>query len=101
MDTDDRMYGPPEDDNVAELGAEIYEEHIRPQFEESHRNQYVAIHVDSGDFAVDRTSSAAARELRKTHPVDGRVYLRKISDEPEYMLAARLFGAGVGAGLKR
>jgi hypothetical protein len=85
------------DDNVSEPGAAIYAHRIRP-IERNHLGEYVAIHVDSGDFAIARTAGAVAREPRKAHAPDGRAYLREVGDEPEYMLAARLFGAAAASG---
>ena len=75
---------------VSTLGAAIYLDRLKKQLEPQHNDQYVAIHVDSGDYAVAKTTGAAARSLLKTHPPDGRIYLQKIGPIPEYALAARL-----------
>ena len=82
-------------DDVLQSGIVIYER-LKASLEASSPNQYVAIHVDSGDFEVARSSSLATRGLLQRHPRDGRLFGRRIGDEPEYGLAARLFGSTSG-----
>jgi hypothetical protein len=83
---DDRQI---EAEEVMQRGATIYQNRLRSLFEASNAGQYIAVHVDSGDFAIAKSTGSAVRALRKNHPADGRIYLRKIGDEPEYGLAAR------------
>src|SRR5438105_4944000 len=78
---------------VARLGAQRYESDIRAAVEPHHLGEYIAIHVDTGDYEVARSTSRASRELLKRHPIDGRLYMRKIGDEPEYELAARVLAS--------
>ena len=75
---------------VARLGQDLYESRIRGLVEADHIGRYIAIHVDTGDYVVARTTAEATRTLLKTHPRDGRIFLRRIGDEPEYELAARI-----------
>jgi hypothetical protein len=73
---------------IAARGQAIYDEKktlLEPEFS----NQYVAIHVDTGDYVVAKNSASATRALHARHS-PGRAYTRKIGDEPEYGLAARL-----------
>lgn len=75
-------------DALAGAGEERYREmeaQLKP-----YQNQYIAIHPPSGLFQVAHSTAEAMRELRRQN-VQGPLYLRKISDEPEYALAARLF----------
>lgn len=79
-------------EDVSRRGKAIYEARkaaLEPQF----NNQYVAIHVDTEDQAIARTSSAALRAMRQRHPADDRLYLRRIGTEPEYSLAARILAS--------
>src|SRR5437588_4904435 len=39
---------------------------------------------------IGESTSRATREMEKTRPPDGRLYMRRIGDEPEYGLAAHL-----------
>ena len=50
------------------LGDEIYERDIRPQLEETHRGKFVAIDVDSGDYAIADTTLAALEQLWRQRP---------------------------------
>ena len=81
----------PTEEEMAELstrGQAVYETKkalLEPEF----NNQYVAIHVDTGDYVVAKSSASATRTLHQRHP-PGRACTRKIGNEPEYGLVARL-----------
>jgi hypothetical protein len=55
-------------EEAGRLGDEIYERDIRPQVEDEHDGEYVAIDVDSGSWAVSDGLLAAAKRLRAMHP---------------------------------
>lgn len=69
-------------------GSAIYEQ-LRPSFEPILDGQFVAIHIQSGDYATAQSTASAMRAIRKLHN-GGPLFLRKIGSEPEYGLAARL-----------
>lgn len=71
------------------LGDAMYAR-LRAELEKQHSGKFVAIHVDSGDFAIGDTSGNAGRALLKQHPIDGRIHIRRTSREPDSGLAARL-----------
>ncbi|MGO8674139.1 MAG: hypothetical protein ACLQVD_22600 [Capsulimonadaceae bacterium] len=73
---------------VAEQGSAIYEK-LRLDLEPRLDGQFVAIHIQSGDYSTGRSTAAAMRSVRKLHD-DGPLFLRKVGSEPEYGLAARL-----------
>ena len=50
------------------LGNEIYERDIRRQVEDAYHGKIVAIDIDSGDYAIGDTVSAASKCLRKRLP---------------------------------
>ena len=77
-------------EEVVRLGSELYEGRIRAEIGPASENDFVAIHVDSGDYAVAPSRSAATRILRTRHPADGRIFIRRISDEPDYGLSMRI-----------
>ena len=89
-ESEKRTFGPSERELVelARQGDVIYRR-IRDEID-AQRGKFVAIHVDSEDYAVGDTSAVAGRELLKRHPVDGRIHIRRISDEPDYGVASRL-----------
>ena len=81
---------------ISARGQAIYDAR-KALLESEFNNQHVAIHVDTGDYAVAKSSAAATRALHRRHPA-GRAYTRKIGDEPEYGLAARLLVGEMMAG---
>ncbi len=50
------------------MGKEIYTRAILPQIEEGHYGDYVAIDVETGDWAIANTTRAAVERLRVRHP---------------------------------
>ena len=82
-------------EEVSRLGESIYE-NLKPQLEPAHDRQFITIHVDTGDYAIAKNSSTAARAIRERHPLDGRLYGRKIGNEPEYGLASRIMASEMG-----
>lgn len=82
-------------DELGARGMAIYENRLKAVLEPTCDRQFVAIHLDSGDYEVARTSGNAMRAIRKKHPRDGRLFIRKIGDEPEYQLSARILGSAI------
>ncbi len=83
---------------LSRQGLAIYDAKLKALLEPAQNNQFVAIHVDTEDYALGRSSSAATQALLKRHPIDGRLVVRKIGPEPEYGLAARLLAGEMMAG---
>ena len=84
--------------DISARGQAIYDAK-KTLLESEFNNQHVAIHVDTGDYAVAKSSAAATRALHRRHS-SGRAYTRKIGNEPEYGLAARLLVGEMMAGHK-
>ncbi len=76
-------------DEIARLGREIYERDIRQQVEADHDGDYVAIDVDSGEWAVAGTETAALDRLRERRPAAIDVLMERVGYR-----ALRSFGAG-------
>lgn len=76
--------------DLAGRGQAIYGGQLRTRLEPEYDGRFVAIHVDSGDYAVAHSSAQATRDLQKRRPLDGRLYVRRIGPGPEWGLAARL-----------
>lgn len=74
-------------------GQAIYEATLRSRLEAAFPGSAVVIHVDSGDYATDRSWSSAVRHLRQRQP-DGLIFVRFIGDPTpaEFALGARLSG---------
>lgn len=79
-------------EEISKLGDAIYEK-LKPLLEPEHDRQFVTIHVDTEDYSIGKNSSAANRAILERHPIDGRLYTRKIGNEPEYGLAARILAS--------
>lgn len=75
-----------EQEAFTKRGLAIYEEKLKPILEPEFDKKYVAIHVDTEDYEVADSSGNA---MRKRHP-EGRLLMRRIGNEPEWGLAARI-----------
>jgi|SRR5579884_2632448 len=64
-------------------GRALYDSQLRPLLEPAHNGEYVAVHVDSGDYALGRTYREAAHALQARHAKDGRMVGWKIGPEPD------------------
>lgn len=95
---DSHLFTPEQLAEINQLGSEIYETRLRTLVEAEFDGQYVAIHVDTGDYETAKNRTYAARNLLKRHPIDGRIYVRKIGNEPDYVLAARIMAGEMMAG---
>jgi len=82
---------------VARRGRALYEAQLRAVLEPEYNNRFVAIHPDSGEYAVADSTGNAMRAIRKSRP-QGRLYLTKIGPEPEYGLTARILMADMMVG---
>ena len=76
----------------ARRGAQIYEQHVRPQVEAANIGKIVAIDVDSGLFEVADTGLAAATRLLSRSP-DAQIWCVRIGYP-----AVHRFGPRVRAG---
>lgn len=54
--------------DVARRAEELYEAKLRQDLEAGHRNSFVAIEPDSGDYFLGETLSAAIQSARAAHP---------------------------------
>ena len=71
------------------LGTEIYQRDILPQVEAHHFGEYVAIDVETGDWAVADTTRVAVERLRALRPDAVDVLCERVGYR-----ALRSFGAG-------
>ena len=71
------------------LGKEIYLRDILPQVETNHFGEYVAIDVETGDWAIADTTRVAVERLREQRPDAVDVLCERVGYR-----ALRSFGAG-------
>ena len=76
-------------EEAVRLGKEIYEREILPQVEAGHFGEYVAIDVETGDWAVADGERAAADRLRERRPQAVDVLMERVGYR-----GLRSFGAG-------
>ncbi len=80
------QYGQPLAD-VTERGLAIYESRLKAILEPDHLGEVVAIHVDTGEYAVAASSPDALRAMRRLQP-SGLLFLYTIGPA-EYLGLAR------------
>jgi hypothetical protein len=82
---DDRL------NEVTQRGSLLYENHLKAVLERDCLGQVVAIHPDSGEYAVADQEEDAVGELRQRQP-DGLLFVRRIGPPTpsDLRLAARL-----------
>ena len=76
-------------EETARLGKEIYKRAILPLVEADHFGEYVAIDVETGDWAVAGSTRAAVERLRAQRPDAVDVLCERVGYR-----ALRSFGAG-------
>ncbi len=86
-----------EHEALTNRGLSIYEEKLKEILEPEFDKKYVAIHVDTEDYAVADSSGDAMRAMRKRH-LEGRLVMRRIGREPEWGLAARILAGRMASG---
>lgn len=74
---------------IARLGKYIYERDIRPKVEAGHSGEYIAIDVETGDWAIADTDGEALERLRSQRPGVVDVLMERVGYR-----ALHSFGAG-------
>ncbi len=79
-------------DRLSVRGWAIYQEKVKPAFEPHENGKIVAIHLDSGDYEVAKTSSLASKAIRNRHP-DGLLMVTDIGPAKIDGLTLRMMGS--------
>jgi hypothetical protein len=87
-----RRFTQEELDELGRLGDEQYAR-LRETIEPGNEGKFVAIHVDTGEYAIGKSATDASRALRSGRSPDGRMHVQKIGNEPDWELA-HIFLAG-------
>ena len=66
-----QVYQPPDIRKISKQGQQLFEA-LDPALGETHRGQFVAIEVDSGDYFIGETATAANQKARAKHP--GKIF---------------------------
>jgi hypothetical protein len=70
----------------------VYEQRLRKSLEATHRDYFVAIEPDSGDYFLGLTLSAASAAARKAYP-NQRTYALRVG-HPATVTIGSIFGDG-------
>ena len=78
--------------DVAQEACDLYDSKLKALLEPDHPGESVAIHVDTGDYALGCTHWQAAHVLLGRHPPDGRIATLTIvpPTDTDLRLAARM-----------
>ena len=76
-------------EEAVRVGRGIYERDILPQVEADHFGEYIAIDIETGDWAVAATTRIAVERLRAQRPAAVDVLCERVGYR-----ALRSFGAG-------
>lgn len=75
-------------EQICQRGEQLYEQHIRANVKPSHRGHFVAIDVDTGDYAMDADQMAAVNLLRDRRP-GASIFLMRIGFPAAVRLPSR------------
>ncbi len=70
-------------EELAHRAESIYEAKLKALLEPEHNNEFVAIHVETGDYAVAANFREAKRKMRERHAIDGKLVVMRIGPDPE------------------
>lgn len=62
------MLSDEEMERISDRGAAVYEERLKALLEPGHNGEWVAIHVDTGDYALGKNPPRALDALRAKQP---------------------------------
>lgn len=72
-------------EEIARLGAEAYDRHVRPALRPADDHKFVAIDIDSGDYELDGDDYAAVTRLRNRRPL-AEVWLGRVGEPAAYRM---------------
>jgi hypothetical protein len=67
----------PKSEDIARRAEQIYQERLKEELERTHRDEFLAIEPDSGDYFLGPTFSAASAAAHKVYP-DRVAYVLRI-----------------------
>ena len=75
-------------EEFARRGQEVYDRAVRPNLRPEDEGQYVAIDVDTGDYAADRDDFTATERLLARKP-DAQIWLVRAGHPATYRIGQR------------
>jgi hypothetical protein len=77
-------------EELARLGAEAFDRHVRPALRPQDDGKFVAIDIGTGDYELDNDDYTAVTHLRRRHPL-ADVWLGRVGQPAAYKLRGRRF----------
>jgi hypothetical protein len=75
-------------EEIARLGSEVFERHVRPTLRPEDEGKFVAIDSGTGDYELDEDDYAAVTRLRKRRP-SAEVWLGQVGQPAAYRMRLR------------
>ena len=72
-------------EELARLGAEVFDRHVRPVLRPEDDGKFVAIDVGTGDYELDDDDYAAVTRLRARRP-EAEVWLERAGQPTAYQM---------------
>ena len=72
-------------EEVARLGAEVFDRHVRPTLRPEDDGKFVAIDIGTGDYALDEDDYTAVLRLRTRCPA-AEVWLGRVGQPAAYRM---------------
>jgi hypothetical protein len=72
-------------EEIARLGAEVFDRHVRPTLRPEDDGKFVAIDIGAGDYELDEDDYAAVTRLRKRRP-SAEVWLGRVGQPAAYRM---------------
>jgi hypothetical protein len=78
---------------LSQEGRALHDERLKALLEPAHNGETIAIHLDTGDYALANNSPDASREIRMRHS-EGLIMTTVVGPEQMDPLAYRMLAAG-------
>jgi hypothetical protein len=72
-------------EEIARLGAEAFDRHVRPALRPEDDGKFVAVDIDTGDYEIDPDDYAAVTRLRNRLP-SAEVWLGRVGEPAAYRM---------------
>lgn len=72
-------------EEVARLGAEVFDRHVRPALRPEDDGKFIAIDIGTGDYELDEDDYAAVTRLRRRRPL-AEVWLGRVGQPAAYRM---------------
>ncbi len=79
-------------EETARIGQKRYRQEVQPFVEAAHQGEFVAIDIESGDYALDKDDFTATEKLLASQP-DAQIWLMRVGHPAARRMGRPRFGA--------